>query len=96
MDFTNWAFEILDWATRSLGFAMHDANVNGWGMTPLSLAAPVALVTLIMMAHRISRTTGPKTDSRDVGGALMITVIVGAAFLWIFVGLTTVLPRIVH
>lgn len=96
MDLMNWAIQISNWASENANLAIHNVNSNGWGVTPLSLSAPLALITLIMMARRISRAAGPKQDTRDVGGALMITVIIGAAFVWIFLGLTIVIPRIAH
>ena len=47
------------------------------------------------MGRRLSRERGPKMDKRDVGGAVVITTIVGAAFLWVFAGLG-LLARIFH
>jgi hypothetical protein len=73
MDFSSWGVPTM--------------TVNGWGITPLSLAAPFALIALIMMARRVTRTAGPKMESRDIGGMALITLIIGAAFLWIFAGL---------
>ena len=64
-----------------------DFTVSGWGVTPISLVAPLALIVLMVMARRVSRTAGPKMATRDFGGAMLITVIIGAAFLWIFAGL---------
>lgn len=73
MDLSNW--NVPDW------------TVQGWGITPTSLAAPLALVTLILMARRLLKPAGPKIEQRDIGSAIIITVIIGAAFLWIFAGL---------
>lgn len=73
MDFANWNLQNL--------------NIDGWGLPPLSLAAPLALITVILMGRRLSREVGPKMDTRDVGGAIVIAAIIGAAFLWIFAGL---------
>jgi hypothetical protein len=73
MDFASWG--IPNW------------SVDGWGMTPLSLAAPLALITVILMGRRLSRQTGPKLEKRDVGDAVLITTIIGAAFLWVIAGL---------
>ena len=81
MDLTNWG--IQDW------------TVGGWGVTPLSLAAPFALIALILMARRLVREKGPKMEKRDVGGAVIITAIIGGAFLWVFAGLG-LLGRIFH
>jgi hypothetical protein len=73
MDFASWNLQNL--------------NIANWGMTPMSLAAPFALITLILMAQRLSRENGPKMEKRDVGGAVLITAIVGGAFLWVYAGL---------
>jgi hypothetical protein len=81
MDFANWGIPTM--------------TVNGWGITPLSLAAPFALIALIMMARRVSQTAGPKMVSRDIGGMALIALIIGGAFLWIFAGLG-LLGRIFH
>ena len=70
-------------------------SVNGWGITPFALAAPFALIVLIMLGRRFSQPTGPKIERRDIGGAALITVIIGAGFLWIFAGLG-LLGRIFH
>jgi hypothetical protein len=80
MDFTTWGIP---------------NSVGGWGITPMSLMAPFALLILMMMARRFSQPAGPKMETRDVKGAALITVIIGAAFLWIFAGLG-LLGRIVH
>jgi hypothetical protein len=81
MEFATWNLQTL--------------NIDGWGMTPLSLAAPFALITVILMGRRLSREIGPKMDKRDVGSAFIITAIIGGAFLWIFAGLG-LLTRIFH
>ena len=81
MDLTNWDFQNL--------------SIENWGMTPLSLAAPLALITVILMGRRFSRAIGPKMETRDVGGGFVIAAIIGAAFLWIFAGLG-LLSRIFH
>jgi hypothetical protein len=62
-------------------------TVSGWGITPVSLVAPLALLILIMMGHRLREPAGPKMATRDVAGAAVITGIVGAGFLWIHVAL---------
>ena len=81
MDFASWNLQTL--------------NIDSWGLTPLSLAAPFALITVILMGRRLSREIAPKMERRDVGGAVVITTIIGAAFLWIFAGLG-LLSRIFH
>jgi len=81
MDFANWGIQNL--------------QVGTWGMTPMSVTAPFALLILIMMGRRFSQPAGPKIEKRDVAGAAIITVIVGAAFLWIFAGLG-LLGRMFH
>lgn len=73
MDLSNW--NMPDWTAQ------------GWGITPISLAAPFALVILILMARRLLKPAGPKMETRDIGGMALIFVIIGAAFLWIFAGL---------
>ena len=82
MDFASWGIP-------------NNFSATSWGVTPMSLAAPFALLIVILMSRRITQTTGPKMEKRDVGGAALITVIIGAAFLWIFAGLG-MLGRIVH
>lgn len=81
MNLTSWGFP--DW------------TVQGWGITPISLMAPFALLIVMIMARRFLKPAGPKMETRDVGGAALITVIIGAAFLWIFAGLG-LLARIFH
>jgi hypothetical protein len=79
MDFTNWVVQNLQ--------SWQYLRIDTWGITPLQLAAPLALLTLIFMCRRFSQTAGPKTESRDLGGVALVTVIVGAAFLWILAGM---------
>lgn len=62
-------------------------TVQGWGITPISLVAPAALVVMMVMVRCVARAAGPKTDRPDFGSAALIFVIIGAAFLWIFAGL---------
>jgi len=81
MDFGSWYLQGL--------------NVAGWGITPWSLAAPFALITVILMGRRLSQESAPKVEKRDVGGAVLITAIVGGAFLWVIAGLG-LLSRIFH
>ena len=81
MDFATWNLQTL--------------SIDGWGLTPLSLAAPFALITVILMGRRLSREIGPKVDKRDVSSAFLITAIIGSAFLWIFAGLGLI-SRIFH
>ena len=73
MDLWNWILQNL--------------HVQDWGVTPSSLMAPLALVALIVIAGRIARRKGPSTESRDIAGGVLITVIIGAAFFWIFAGI---------
>ena len=81
MDLTNWGIPNL-------------TGVN-WGITPLSLVAPCALLVMMLLVRRVARVGGPKADTRDFGSAALIFVIIGAAFLWIFAGLG-LLSRIFH
>jgi len=81
MDFTN--------------FDVQNLSIDNWGVTPLSLAAPLALITVILMGRRLSHEVSPRMESRDVGGAFVIAGIIGAAFLWVFAGLG-LLTRIFH
>jgi len=80
MDFASWGIP---------------GNVQGWGITPTSLVAPVALIAMMFMARRVARAAGPRTDTRDFGSAALIFIVIGAAFLWIFAGLG-LLARIFH
>jgi len=73
MDFTGIVHEVL--------------QVGDWGVTPVSLIAPVALIVLILVARRATRPAGPNMDQRDLAGAALITVIIMGAFLWIFAGI---------
>lgn len=68
-----------DWIDQKL-------QVDSWGVTPMSLAIPVGLVALIIVAGRLARQRSAKTESRDIGGMVLITLIIGAAFLFIFSG----------
>ena len=81
MNLTNWGMSAL--------------HIDSWGMTPISLMAPFALLIVMIMARRFLKPAGPKMETRDIGGAALITVIIGAAFLWIFAGLG-LLARIFH
>ena len=64
-----------------------DWNAQAWGITPVSLVAPVALLVMMLMMRRVAGAAGPKTSSRDFGSAALIFVIIGSGFLWIFAGL---------
>jgi hypothetical protein len=81
MDFSSWGIP--------------DLTSKGWGITPLSLVAPCALLVMMLIVRRVSQTAGPRTDTRDFGSAALIFIIIGAAFLWIFAGLGLV-GRIFH
>ena len=72
MDWWNWIVQSL--------------HVDSWGITPMSLAAPFGLITLMVMARRLARERGPGTGG-EIGGIVFLAAIVGAAFLWIFAGL---------
>jgi len=62
-------------------------TIEGWGITPISLVAPFALLVMMLMMRRVARASGPRTESRDFASAALIFIIIGAAFLWIFAGL---------
>jgi hypothetical protein len=62
-------------------------QVDSWGVTPISLAAPFGLIVLIVMARRLAGERGPKMETADFAGMALIAVIIGAAFFWIFAGL---------
>jgi len=81
MDFSSWGIP--------------DLTARDWGITPLSLLAPSALLVMMLVVRRVRSTAGPKADTRDYGSAALIFVIIGAAFLWIFAGLG-LLSRIGH
>jgi hypothetical protein len=81
MNFASWG--IPDW------------TVQAWGITPVSLVAPFALLVMMLMMRRVIRAAGPKTETRDFASAALIFVIIGAAFLWIFAGLGLI-ARIFH
>ena len=62
-------------------------SIQDWGITPVSLVAPAALLCMMLMVRRVARTAGPGTNTRDYTSAALIFVIIGGAFLWIFAGL---------
>jgi len=72
-----------------------DLHVDNWGVTPISLAAPFGLITLILMARRLAGEKGPKTETAGIAGMALIAIIIGAAFFWIFAGLE-VMERSFH
>lgn len=47
-----------------------------------SIGAPIALVLLILMGSRISRQRSG--ESRDIGGMILVLVIVAAGFFWVY------------
>lgn len=50
-----------------------------------TIGAPLALVALILMGSRLSRVrTG---ESRDIGGMIVLLVIVAAGFFWVYAAL---------
>ena len=61
-------------------------NLTNWGISALHIDSWGMLIVMIM-ARRFLKPAGPKMETRDVGSAALITVIIGAAFLWIFAGL---------
>ena len=62
-------------------------QIHDWGITPVSLLAPCGLLVMILTAGRLQRGRGPRMEGGDVGGGVIIAVIIGAAFLWIFAGI---------
>jgi hypothetical protein len=73
MDFSSWGIP--------------NPTANGWGVTPLQLVAPCALLVMMLVVRRISQPAGPRSDTRDFSSAALILIVIGAAFLWIFAGL---------
>jgi hypothetical protein len=47
-----------------------------------TIGAPLALVLLIMMGSRFSRIRSG--ESRDIGGMILLVVIVAAGFFWVY------------
>jgi hypothetical protein len=90
MDLTNWAANL-----HLENLRVETFQVGSWEVTPLSVAVSFALLVLVIMGRRLSRPAGPKMESRDVTSAALITVTIGAAFLWIFAGLG-LLGRVFH
>ncbi|HEX3432113.1 MAG TPA: hypothetical protein VHT03_14635 [Rhizomicrobium sp.] len=84
MDFASWA----NWAKEAIA-------VDNWGVTPVALVAPLSLIVLMFVVRRFSQAAGPKTESRDLASAALITVIIVAAFLWIAAGIS-LLNRTFH
>jgi hypothetical protein len=50
-----------------------------------SVVAPLALIILILMGSRISRVR--VGESRDIGGMILLLVIVAAGFFWVYAAL---------
>ena len=73
MNFSNWN--------------LADLHVDKWGVTPISLVAPFALLMMMLVVRRVARTAGPKSDTRDFASAALIFIVIAAAFLWVFAGL---------
>jgi hypothetical protein len=72
-----------------------DLHVDKWGVTPISLVAPVALLMTMLVVRRFARAAGPRTGTADFASAALIFIIIAAAFLWVFAGLGF-LARIFH
>ena len=81
MDYSNWSVANL--------------HVDAWGVTPVSLVAPFALLAMMLMVRRVARAAGPRMDKPDFASAALIFIVIGAAFLWVFAGLG-MLGRIFH